>query len=279
MTTPLRSNVGSLFTQNQLATAHNSTAQTFERLGMAKGARKNSDETSGFGTQESMNAQVRSYAVAERNANDRITALQSATSTAHQLSSLLTAMRDLTQKVADGALAEGDGPGVQREFQAIKTEIQRLLQQQQGQEAPKHDKSSAVTPSAMTREEGMFASFAAALSESDLQLNVDAEGSNGTDGPNPTGAALTLAAIDGSLSLLHTTREGFDDALHRLTATVLNIQSARTTLSASFGRIQDFAGADEASKLARRQIGNQASAALAAQANQTPHTTLSLLRD
>jgi flagellin len=65
---------------------------------------------------------------------------------------------------------------------------------------------------------------------------------------------------------------------NRFTATVSNLQTTSTNLSASRSSIQDADFAAETANLTRSQVLQQAGTAVLAQANQAPNNVLSLLR-
>ena len=92
------------------------------------------------------------------------------------------------------------------------------------------------------------------------------------------GASSALAAIDGALSTINSSRANLGAIQNRFTSVVSNLGSTVENLTASRSRIMDTDFAAETASLTRGQILQQAGTAMLAQANQLPNTVLSLLR-
>lgn len=92
------------------------------------------------------------------------------------------------------------------------------------------------------------------------------------------GASAALGAIDEALQSVNIDRANLGAVQNRLEATVNNISSNVTNLSASRSRIQDADFAAETTNLAKAQVLSQAAQAMLAQANQSQQQVLQLLR-
>ncbi|TRW16708.1 flagellin [Glacieibacterium frigidum] len=92
------------------------------------------------------------------------------------------------------------------------------------------------------------------------------------------GASAALGAIDEALQSVNIDRANLGAVQNRLEATVNNITSNVTNLSASRSRIQDADFAAETTNLAKAQVLSQAAQAMLAQANQSQQQVLQLLR-
>ncbi len=92
------------------------------------------------------------------------------------------------------------------------------------------------------------------------------------------GATAALSAIDEALQSVNIDRANLGAVQNRLEASVNNITSNVTNLSASRSRIQDADFAAETTNLARSQVLSQAAQAMLAQANQGQQQVLQLLR-
>ena len=98
------------------------------------------------------------------------------------------------------------------------------------------------------------------------------------DVTSATGASAALGAIDEALQSVNIDRANLGAVQNRLEATVNNISSNVTNLSASRSRIQDADFAAETTNLAKAQVLSQAAQAMLAQANQSQQQVLQLLR-
>ena len=92
------------------------------------------------------------------------------------------------------------------------------------------------------------------------------------------GATAALSSIDEALQSVNIDRANLGAVQNRLEASVNNITSNVTNLSASRSRIQDADFAAETTNLARSQVLSQAAQAMLAQANQSQQQVLQLLR-
>jgi flagellin len=251
-------------------------SRTFERL--ASGYRINgaADDAAGLGISESMNAQVRSYTVAERNANDGISMAQTADAAAGQLNGILTRLRELAVQSANGALTTVDRTNLQTEFTSLSSEVDRITSVTKFNNHSLLDGSAGsvqfqVSINNNSLEQISVPAFASSINFSSLGLS--GIGVTATDS-----ALAAITSIDSAIQQLNTIREGFGAAINRLDAAVRGIQTARTNLAAALGRIRDVDVAEESANMTKWQVLNQAGTAVLSQANQAPQTALSLLR-
>ena len=93
-----------------------------------------------------------------------------------------------------------------------------------------------------------------------------------------SGATNALAAIDGALTTINSSRAALGAVQNRFASVVTSLQTTSENLSASRSRIQDTDFAHETASLTRGQILQQAGTAILAQANSLPNGVLSLLR-
>jgi flagellin len=271
----IQTNVASMTAQNHLSKTQNSLAMNFARLSSGYRINGAADDAAGLGISKSINAQVRSYVVAERNASDGISMAQTADGAAEQIHQILTRMRELAVQGANGTLSASDSTNLNTEYQANLQEIDRIAQ---------------VTS---FNGRNLLAGVAAGVTFQVGINNVAAADRLTVNfgGADVTGLAMTGSAVDSvansrtaigtldtAINTLSTLREGWGAAANRLTTTVSNLQSMQANMSASLSRIRDVDVASETSSLARNQVLAQAGAAVLSQANQSPQLALSLLR-
>ena len=258
----INTNFASLNAQRNLS-ANGSTLQTsIERL--SSGLRVNSakDDAAGLAIAERMNAQVKGFSVASRNANDGISLAQ----------------------VADGALGKiSDRTNLNREYSELASEVERVST---GTKFNGNDVFSSANKS-VTLQIG-----AANATTDTLTVNLTDDGTSGgndlqttlgtassfgdiTSSANATTAITTLdTAIDNVTNM----RATVGGSLSRLDQVVSNLDTQSTAISTARGRIVDADFAKETAALTRSQILQQAGTAMLAQANQLPNNVLSLLR-
>jgi flagellin len=93
-----------------------------------------------------------------------------------------------------------------------------------------------------------------------------------------TNATNALAAIDGALTTINSSRAALGAVQNRFSSVVTSLQTTAENLTASRSRIQDADFALETANLSRAQILQQAGTAMVAQANQIPQGVLKLLQ-
>jgi flagellin len=274
MALTVQTNVTSMNAYNQLGKTQNALSTSFARL--SSGLRINSaaDDAAGLGISKSMNAQVRSFAVAERNTNDAISMVQTADGGAEEIHGLLTRMRELAVQASNGSLSASDYTNIDAEFQSNLSEIDRIASSVQfnginllsGAAASKNFQVGIGTAGT----DRVAVSFGGADA---TRLAV-----NATSVTTFANAQSAITALDTAIGTLSGVRAGWGAAMNRFQNTVSNLQTMQTNMSASLSRIRDADVAAETAALSKNQVLAQAGAAILSQANQSPQLALSLLR-
>lgn len=274
MSLVVQTNVASMFAQSQLGKTQGALSKNFAHLSSGLRITDASDDAAGLGISKSMNAQIRSMAVAERNTNDGISMTQTADGGAEQIHELLTRMRELAVQASNGSLATGDNSNLDTEYQANLSEIDRIAKSTKFNGKNLLDGAAAATDFQVgigtTSDDRISVSFGGA--------DATTLGVNGGDVTNFTNAQTAIGKIDTAIASLSTVREGFGSAMNRLSMTASNLQSQQTNLSAAVSRIRDVDIASETAQMSKNQVLSQAGAAILAQANQTPQLAMQLLR-
>lgn len=274
MSLSINTNVSSMNAQNQMAKSSQALNTSFARL--ASGSRINSaaDDAAGLGIAKSMNAQVRSYAQAERNTNDGISMLQTADGGAEQVHGLLTRMRELAVQASNGSMSSNDLANIDTEYQQNLQEIDRVAGSVQFNginllSGASNSKSFQVGIGTASTDR-INVNFGGVDS-----TNLAVTGSSVTSFAN---AQTSITKLDTAIQSLSSTRANFGASMNRFTSAVSNLQSMQTNTSAALSRIQDTDIAAETATLSKNQVLQQAGSAILSQANQTPQAALSLLR-
>ncbi len=271
----IQTNVSSLAAQRNLATSQSNLATVFNRL--SSGYRINSakDDAAGLAISESMRLQIRSYVVAERNANDAISMSQTAEGALGQISDILGRMRELSVQGANGSLQSTDRSYLQTEFRSLQLEIQRIMT------STKFNGVSLINASAslVNFQVGISNITSDRIAVTFGSVNVAAIISTDSKLNGAAANSMTvMATIDTSLARVSTARARFGAVMNRLEVTTANIQTVRLNIAAANSRIRDVDVAEESAKLAREQVLAQAGTAVLSQANQVPQQALTLLK-
>jgi flagellin len=269
----IQTNVASSVAQNSLARTQSALAQNFSKLSSGFRINSASDDAAGLGIAKSFESQVRSFAVAERNANDGISMAQTADGAAEQISSIMIRMRELAVQGSNGTLSSNDSQNLDTEFQALTSEIGRI-----GNVTTYNGTNLLGTAAAVNFQVGINDSADNRITVSFGGADTTSLSVAGIAVSSAANAQAAITAIDSGLQRLSQVRARFGTAVNRLQGAVSTVQSMQTNMSASLSRIRDVDIASETSALARNQVLSQAGASVLSQANSSPQLALSLLR-
>jgi flagellin len=269
-------NVSSLDAQKTLTRNSSALAKSFARLSSGFRINTAADDAAGLAVSESMKAQIRSYTMAERNANHAISMTQTAEAALGEMHDILGRMRELSIQSANGAMTSVDRGYLDTEFSALKDEMARI----QG--------SSKFNGKLLVSTAGESIKFQVGLNNTAAdQITLTFGGLAMTQLLSATtnvagataGSALTaIGRIDTAIGIISTERAKYGAAMNRLDVTVSTIQTMRVNLSAANSRIRDVDVAEETSHLSRNQVLSQAGVSVLAQANQLPQMAMTLLQ-
>ena len=121
-------NTASLNAQRNLTKSGAGLEQSMQRL--SSGMRINSakDDAAGMQIANRMTSQIQGLAVAQRNANDGISMAQTAEGAMQASTDILQRMRELSLQSANGSNSSGDRDALQKEVEALKTELTRIAE-------------------------------------------------------------------------------------------------------------------------------------------------------
>jgi flagellin len=273
----IQTNVGSLQAQKNLNGVQKGLNVSFNRLSSGYRINSAADDAAGLAISDSFTAQIRSYSVAERNANDGISMAQTAEGSLGQMTGLLQRMRELAVQSANGSNSSTDRDYLNTEFKQLKSEIGRI------QDSTKYDGNALIgaSTSSITFQVGISSSttdqIAVTFGGLAMTTLLSATGEV-ISGSNSSNALAAIDDIDDALGAVETARARFGAVMNRFETTTSNIQTVRTNLAAANSRIRDVDVAEESAALSRSQVLSQAAAAVLAQANQAPQLALGLLR-
>lgn len=270
--TVINTNVGALRAQNGSRVAGKMLESAMNRLSSGKRINNAMDDAAGLAIATRMEANVRGFNAAIRNANDGISLAQTAEGALSETSNILVRMRELAVQAANGTNAASDRT-------ALQAEVTQLIAQIGDIATRTTFNGTALLNSATTSiaiQTGVATGQTVAIAIGDMQAT--ALGVNAIDISTVAGASSALAAVDTAINTVATQRANLGAAQNRLESTVNNLTSAVTNLSESKSRIEDADYSVETTKLASAQILSQASTAMLAQANQSKQDVLNLLR-
>lgn len=271
----LRTNLPSLEAQKNVGHSNQALQTSFMRL--SSGFRINSakDDAAGLAISESMMTQIRSYTVAERNANDAISMVQTAEGALGEVQNIMGRMRELAMQGANGSLTDIDRGFLDTEYQALKAEIFRI------QGSAKFNGKQLLNASAVayTFQVGLdnTGSDQITITFGGFGLSAILDSASNVAGSTTSTALAALSIIDGTMDIISTERAKYGASMNRMEITTSSIQTMRLNLSAANSRIRDVDVAMETSTLAKNQVLSQAGVSVLSQANQLPQLAMKLI--
>ncbi len=291
MAMSIRTNVSSLNAQRNLYQTQNQLDTALSRLGSGYRITKAGDDAAGLGISVNLEAQIRSYGQAARNAQDGISLVQTAEGSLNEITNILTRIRELAMQSASAGVGEPERAYIQTEVEQLTAEIDRIANAAEYNGTPLLSAVKDLTFQVGIRHDGTTGDTTNTIGLSTVVVTTDslfggntirlassyeADGvTKATDGQ--TTSRETLALVDSALATISEARARFGAVGNRLNNAISNIQSAAENLSAANSRIKDVDIAEETSAMTRAQILMQAGVSVLAQANQIPQAALKLL--
>jgi flagellin len=226
-----------------------------------------SDDAAGLGISESMRAQIRGLAQAQRNTQDGISMVQTAEGNLDEVHSMLQRVRELAVQYKNGSLDTTARTAIQNEVNQLSSEISRI-----GTSAQFNGISLLNGASTISFQVGAQDGQEIGVSLVDLASKV------GTSFASLSTTGTTdISEIDTAIANVSSARADFGSVQNRLEHSLAVSASYQENLTAAESRIRDVDMADEMVALTKNQILSQAGTAMLSQANQAPQSVLRLL--
>jgi len=287
----VNTNIGASVAQQALVRNERAMSAAMEQLSTGKKINSAADDAAGLAISSRMTAQIRGLDQAVRNANDGISMVNTAEGAMIEVTAMLQRMREITVQSANGTTDSADRSYLNKEYQALATEIQRVATNTQwnGRDILTGDAASTGN-SAVSFQVGANGGQTISVTIGDISSTgnttfaaLQSSGASGsiattTAASAQTVATSTLTAIDAAITDISEKRADLGAGSNQLTHAVDNLTSIKINAEESRSRILDTDYAQSTSELARTQIIQQAGTAMLAQANQLPQTVLALLQ-
>jgi flagellin len=271
----MQTNVASLNAQKNLMQSEKVLSTAMSRLSSGLRINMAADDAAGLSISEKLRADIRSLVVAQRNANDGISMLQTAEGGLNQIGDMLLRMRELAVQAANGTLGNAERGALNDEFVELKSEIDRIANTTEFggkfllngslrtgvelQVGINNTTNDTVTVS-------LVSATAAAISFS-ATVAISAVSK----------ASLAMTRLDSAINQVSDRRGDIGAKQNRLYVTINNLAAMHENISAANSRIRDADVATESANFLKGQILMQSGLSVLAQANQLPSMALSLL--
>jgi flagellin len=222
-----------------------------------------------------MRRQVRGLTQASANAQDGISAVQTAEGALNEVHDMLQRMNELATKAANDTLQSSDRTYIQSEVDALATEITRTAT------ATEFNNQALLSGSftgkklqvgSETSSENQITISISSMSASSIGVgSLDVTGSDGTN------SRTSMSSIKVALESISKQRSDLGAIQNRLEHTIKNLDNVTENTTAAESQIRDTDMATEMVKYSNNNILAQAGQSMLAQANQSNQGVLSLL--
>ncbi|MDH5543608.1 MAG: flagellin [Nitrospinota bacterium] len=272
----------SVSAQRHLGNNNDNLKVSLERLSSGMRINRASDDAAGLAISEGMRGDIRSMKQAIRNANDGIGMINTAEGALGEQASMLIRMRELASQAATGTIGSAERITINREFQALKDEIDRTaaVTEFNGQKLLDGSMSTAGSISVVIQI-GIAATNNDRISfNNSIDLTAITSTGLAIQNLSVTGvsdALSSLAGIDSAIAKVTDGRGRLGALQNRLMHTLQSLAVYTENLTNAESQVRDADYAAEISEFTKNQILSQASTAILAQANLVPQTVLQLL--
>lgn len=277
-------NIPSLNAQRILGINNDRLAQSVERIASGIRINRGADDAAGLAISEALRSDIRALRQAVRNANDGISLINVTEGALNEQSGILIRLRELSSQAATGTVGSTERATIQLEFNALRSEIDRI--------------SATTEFNGQKLVDGSLEASVAAVNQISIQVGIDSSvnsrinlntevnlaavtsSSLGIDVLAVTTAGAALSALDfinTAIATVTAARGSVGAVQNRLVRTITNLSVTVENLQAAESAIRDADIAAEVALLTRNQILVQASTAMVGQANLIPQAVLQLL--
>jgi len=245
--------------------------QSLERLSSGLRINRAADDAAGLAIAEGFRAQVSGTQVAQRNAQDGISLVQTAEGSLSETTNILQRIRELAVQSANGTQSTANRGSLDNEVQQLLSQIDSIALDTDfnGIRVLSAAQSLTLQSGAMTSQTLVITVNGAKTS--DLNISMVRISSMAS-------AVSAISTIDNALKSVNTLRSTFGAYQNRLEFTINTLAIQEENSTASQSAIRDANIATETIAFTRNQILVSAGTSVLAQANVVPQTALQLLR-
>ena len=268
-------NITAMNSNRQLGITTGIQAKSSEKLASGYKINRAADDAAGLAISEKMRRQVRGLTQASANAQDGISAVQTAEGALNEVHEMLQRMNELATKAANDTLQSTDRDYIQSEVDALKTEITRTAEATEFNNQKLLDGSFSKKSLQVGSETEARNQIEVSISSmSATSIGVGSTSVAGTDGSTARNA---MSEIKVALESISKQRSDLGAIQNRLEHTIKNLDNVVENTQSAESQIRDTDMATEMVKYSNNNILAQAGQSMLAQANQSNQGVLSLL--
>ena len=278
-------NLTAMNTQRQLNITTGTQAKVTEQLSSGYKINRAADDAAGLTISEKMRSQIRGLTQASANAEDGVSAVQTAEGALAEVHDMLQRMNELAVKSANGTNTSADRIAIQKEVNALVSEINRVSQSSQfntlnlldGSFTGKTLQVGAANKTEQTIKISIKAMNATGLGISKLK-DPSLDKTSTDTLATQAGAKAAISLITKAIAQVSSQRSSLGAIQNRLEHTIKNLDNIVENTTAAESAIRDTDMASAMVKYSTQNILAQAGQSMLAQANQSTQGVLSLLQ-
>lgn len=267
----INTNVAALNTDRALRRSTGELNRSLEKLSSGLRINRAADDAAGLAIADGFESQVRGTAVAQRNAQDGVSLVQTADGALSEATNILQRIRELAVQAANGTQSTNNRASLNNEVVQLLGQIDNIAQDTDFNGI--RVLSSAQT---LTLQAGSNPSQTLVISVNGAKTND--LGVNSLSVSTVTAAVQAISTVDIALQSLSSLRSNLGALQNRLNFTINTLAIQQENATASESAIRDADIAQETIKFTRNQILVSAGTSVLAQANVVPQAALTLLK-
>jgi len=268
-------NVNAMNANRQLGITTGIQAKSSEKLSSGYKINRAADDAAGLGISEKMRRQVRGLTQASANAQDGISAVQTAEGALNEVHDMLQRMSELATKAANDTLQSVDRDYIKSEMKALSSEITRTASATQFNNQYLLSGSFKAKKLQVGSETKTFDTIT--ISIDSMTASSIGVGASSISVSSNSAARTTMDKIKSAITKVSTQRSNLGAIQNRLEHTIKNLDNVAENTQAAESLIRDTDMAKEMVKYSNNNILAQAGQSMLAQANQSNQGVLSLL--
>lgn len=253
-------------------------AKSTEKLSSGYKVNRAADDAAGLAISEKMRRQIRGLSQASLNAQDGISAVQTAEGALNEVHDMLQRMNELAVKSANGTNQTEDQSYIQKEVDALVKEIDRVSATTTFNERNLLDGSWSKGIDLQVGAEGTTQNRISVTINAMSAAGISVNGLTSTGVASQSAAQNAISTIKAAIKAVNEQRADLGAIQNRLEHTINNLDNVVENTTSAESQIRDTDMASEMVKYSNNNILAQAGQAMLAQANQSNQGVLSLLQ-
>ncbi len=266
----INTNVQALNASRTLSRSTNDLNKTLERLSSGLRINRASDDAAGLAIAEGFRSIVKGTQVAQRNAQDGVSLVQTAEGALSETTNILQRVRELAVQASNGTQSDANRAALDSEVQQLLAQIDDIAEDTEFNGIRVLSAAQTITLQAGPQTGQTLEISVTGAKTNDLGINSVSVSS-------AAGAVSAISTIDAALKSVNNLRSTLGAQQNRLEFTINTLAIQEENSAASESSIRDADIARETIRFTRNQILVNAGTSILAQANVVPQTALQLL--